>query len=147
MANESKWTYATQTTLEASGAQAVADAFVQAADQDLAVADHLDYPLGDFVLACAFGSQVGANSNVALFVRPMNVDGTNDGLSPVATYREKLIGVFVIPNNSSSTSTNYYTLTEVPLVKDGQYWLQNVSDQTLNSGWSLKVTAKTRVPG
>jgi len=145
MANECKYAYASQVTLEANGASTAAAAFVEANDAALSSANHYDYPLGDLVLACAFGAAVGSNKVVNLYRRDLNIDGTNDAPVPSASYESLYVGSFVIPNGASAT--DYYPCPCVPLSKECSFYLKNGTDQTMSTGWTLKVTPKTYVPG
>ena len=144
MSDEVKWVYASQVTLEDSGAEAATTVFVAADDADLAVANHYDYPYADFVLAAAFGSAVGAYSRVNLYRRDLNIDSTNDAPAPATTNKNLFVGAFVIP--TGATTTDYYPLNNVPLSKDCEFYLENLSDQTMSSGWDLKATPKTYMP-
>ena len=145
MANEVEWTYASQVTLEASGASCESNAFVQADDDTLESSVHSDYPLADFVLCCDFGAAVGAGKTVRLYRQDLNIDSTNDAPSPSASCEHLFIGSFVIPSGTSATG--YYPLTDVPLAKDCQFWLENKCDHDFTAGWTLKATPKTYAPG
>lgn len=145
MANEVEWTYASQVTLEDSGASAASDAFVAADDADLAVANHYDYPFADFVLKCDFGAAVNGTSVVNLYRRDLNIDSTNDAPAPSDSCPHLLVGVFVIPSGTSATG--YYPCTDVPLAKDCEFYIENKSNQSISAGWDLKATPKTYKPG
>jgi len=145
MANEVEWVYASQVTLEDSGASAASDVFVAADDADLASANHSDFPLADFVLKCDFGAAVAAGKVVYLFRQDLNIDSTNDAPAPAAAYEHVLVGVFAIPSGTSATG--YYPCVDVPLTKDCQFSIKNGTDQSISAGWDLKATPKTFVPG
>lgn len=151
MANESKWTYASQVTLEASGATAANAAFVQADDTTLASAGHSNYPYADFVLkTVGFGAALASTGTVgvALWRRDLNIDGTaGDEGAVTASNKAHYCGLFVMPNSAASNSTNYVSLDDVRLVADQDYYLENLTGQSLTIGWSLKVKPKTNVPG
>lgn len=146
MANELKYTYTTQVTLEASGASAASAAMVAANDAALSSTNHLNYPLGDFVLKCDFGAAVGANVSVMLYRQDLNIDGTDDAVAPTAsTYEQVLVGIFTIPSGQSASAV--YPCVNVPLTKECQFSIKNGTAQSMSAGWTLKVTPKTYVPG
>ena len=145
MANEVEWTYASQVTLEDSGASAASAAYVAANDAALASGNHSNYPLADFVLVCDFAAAVAAGGVVRLYRQDLNIDSTNDAPAPASTYPNLFVGSFVIPSGTSATG--YYPLTDVPLAKDQQFSISNNTSQSLSAGWDLKATPKTFNPG
>lgn len=151
MANEAKWTYASQVTLESSGASAANAAYVAADDTTLASGNHSNYPLADFVLkTVGFGAALTSTGSwyVGLWRQDLNIDGTDgDEGVPSASNRLHYCGAFSMPNSAASTSTNYVALTDVPLVADQQYYAEVQLNTSLSAGWTLKVTPKTLVPG
>ena len=145
MANEVVWTYAaSEVTLEASGASAASTVFVAADDADLALANHSNFPLCDFALNCDFGAAVAAGSVIRLYRQDLNIQGTNDSPAPATTYKYLFVGSFVIPSGRSATG--WYPLTDIPLVKDQQYSIENGTDQNLSVAWKLYATPKTYEP-
>jgi len=141
MSNEVKWVYASQVTLEDSGASAASDVFLAADDTTLASGNHSDFPLADFVLHADFGG-TPTNGAVRLYRRDLNIDGTADAPVPSATYSNTYMGTFTIP----ASTTAFYSMTEVPLTKDCQFYIENATGQNLSAGWDLKVTPKTYGP-
>lgn len=144
MSNEVIWTYASQVTLEDSGASGASDIFIAADDADLNSVNHSNFPLADFVLKADFGAAVGAGAVVNLYRQALNIDSTNDAPAPATTYKHLLVGSFLIPNGTSATG--YYPLTDIPLVADQQYSIENKTAQNISAGWDLKATPKTYEP-
>lgn len=144
MANETKYVYAAQVTLEASGGSAASNAFVAANDSSLATANHSDYPMADFTLTCDFGAAVGATVVIPLYRQDMDIDGTTDSPAPATTYKYLFVGAFTIPSGQSASAT--YPLSNVPLSKTCQFSIENTSVQNLSAGWLLKATPKTYGP-
>lgn len=150
MANETKWTYASQVTLEASGASSANAAFTAADDTGLASANHSNYPYADFVLkTVGFGASLSTGDKyIALYRGEQNIDGTaGDALAPATSNRACYVGSFFVAGGQASTATSYYALTDVPLVADQLYWIENQTGQTVSAGWTLKATPKAIVPG
>lgn len=146
MANELKFTYASQVTLEASGGGAASNAVVAANDASLGSANHSDYPWADFVLKCDFGAAVGANYAIYLYRQDLDIDSTNDAPAPTAsTYEQTLVGIFAIPSGQSAAA--YYPCPNVPLTQACQFSIKNGTNQSMNAGWTLKATPKSYAPG
>lgn len=145
MADEAIWTYASQVTLEASGASAASGAMVPANDAALTSANHSNFPLADFALTCDFGAAIAGGTTIAVFRQDLNIDGTADAPAPAAsTFEECLVGLFLLPSGQSASAT--YSLPDVPLTKECQFSLKNNTAQTMSAGWVLKVTPKTMEP-
>lgn len=151
MANEAKLTYASQVTLESSGASAANAAFVQADDTTLASANHSNYPLADFVLKTnGFGAALASTGSltVNLYRVDQDIDGTaGDAPAPTASNRSVYVGSFVVPLSAASTGNLYIPLNDVPLSQVNSFYVENLTGQTLTAGWTLKATPKTYVPG
>ena len=141
MANEVKYTYASQVTLEASGASGASDNFIAADDADLTSANHSDYLFGDFALTCVLGG-APTNAVINLYRRDLNIDGAADDAVPSTTYARTYVGLFAIPVSDSGT----YSLTDVPLTQDCEFYIENKTGQSLSAGWVLKVTPKSYAP-
>jgi len=146
MANEVEWTYATQVTLEDSGASAASNVFVAADDDTLEGTGNASYyPLADFVLNAGFTATVAAASIVRLYRQDLNIDGASDAPAPGTACRNLFVGSFIIPTGNSAKTA--YPLPDVPLSNDCQFSIENLSDEDLAAGWDLKATPKTFNPG
>lgn len=145
MAGELVLTLGTPKTLEANGASIVNNALAQADDADYSVAsDGAYYPDAKFVLAATFGTAPTENTTLALYARPLNIDGTNDAEAPETTRPTVFIGSFVLNN---VTTTQYIELVAQDVPWAASYYLHNVATgQTLSAGWTLKVTPFTVAP-
>lgn len=146
MANELKYTYASQVTLEASGASAASAAMVAANDASLSSANTSNYPWADFSLQADFGAAVDGNSAVYIYRQDLNIDSTNDALDPTAsTYEEKLVGIIKIKSGQSASA--YYPCNDIPITSACQFWVKNGTSQSMSAGWVLKCTPKSFIPG
>ena len=145
MAGEMTIVYGTTKTLEANGASISNNALAQADDADYSVAsDGASYPDAEFVLSGAFGTAPTEGMVLALYARPLNIDGTNDAEAPETTRPTRFIGNFVVNN---VTSTQYMTLTAFDVPAEASYYVHNnATGQTLSSGWTLKVKPRTYKP-
>lgn len=109
-----------------------------------------DAPLGAFVLTCQFATLPVANSAIELFARVLNIDGTNDQPQPDSNYAPDLLGRFFIDaGTAANTDMTLPCLAALPNVASSQvyeFYLKNVTGQTISAGWVLKVTPITQGP-
>lgn len=133
----------TPKTLEANGASIANNTLAQADDAsyDL-VADGAYYPDADFVLTGKFGTAPTEGTVLALYARPLDVDGTADTEVPETTRPTVFIGSFVV-NNVTTAQTMTLRAYELPTKAD-YYVHNNGAGQTLSAGWTLKVTPLTK---
>lgn len=145
MANEAVLKFGTPKTLEASGTSIANNALAQANDATYGiVADGASYPDAKFALAATFGTAPTENTTLALYARPLNIDGTNDAETPETTRPTVYIGVFVVNN---VTTAQYIELLAQNVPWEAEYYLHNNgTGQTLSAGWTLKVTPCTIGP-
>ena len=145
MAGEAIVKWGSQKTLEASGGAIAAGAVVQANDATYSLAaDGAYYPDAEFVLAAAFASAPTEGGVLALYARPLNIDGGADAEVPEAALPVWFVGQFQVNN---VTTTQYMTLLAEDLPAEAEYYIHNVSAaQTVSAGWSLKVKPRTLGP-
>jgi hypothetical protein len=145
MSNEAIVKTGTQKTLEASGAAIANNALAQADDASYGiVADGLSYPDARFVLTGTFSVAPTENSTLALYARPLNIDGTADADAPETTRPTQFIGVFIV-NNVTTAQSLVCDAQDVPWEAD-YYIHNNGTGQTLSAGWKLLVTPCTIGP-
>lgn len=138
MAGEMIVVLGTQKTLEANGASIANNALAQADDASYGiVADGSSYPHARFVLAATFATAPTEGSVIALYARPLNIDGTADADAPEATRQVRFVGSFVVNN---VTTTQYLEVDAHNVPWEADYHPHNVTGQTLSAGWTLKVT-------
>lgn len=151
MTNEAKWAYATPVVLESSGASVANAAFSAAMDTTLSSANHSNYQYADFVLKCnGFGASLASSANgyVVLYRRDLNMATNSAADTPVqsSAYRGGFVGSFTVPNSLASTDTVYLPVVDVPLGEDQEFYIENLSTQTLAAGWALTCRPKTPYP-
>ena len=133
---------ATIKTIESNGALIANGAVVQADDATYSVeSDGAGYPDADFVLVGTFAVAPTENTTLALYARPIDVDGTKDTEVPEATRPTRFIGNFMVNN----VTTEQVIVQEVfGLPRKAEYYVHNNgTGQLLNAGWTLKVTPRT----
>lgn len=145
MSNEGIVFKGTEKTLEANGASIANNALAQADDASYGiVADGASYPDARFVLTGTFSVAPTENTTLALYARPLNIDGTADADAPETTRPTQYIGVFVV-NNVTSAQSLVLDAQNVPWEAD-YYIHNNGTGQTLGAGWKLLVTPCTIGP-
>lgn len=145
MAGEQTVARGTTKTLEANGGSIANNAVGQADDANYDIdSDGASYPDAEFVLACAFATAPTEGTVIALYARPLDVDGTNDTEAPEAARPTRFITSFVVNN---VTTTQYMTELARDVPKLASYYLHNNgTGQTISAGWTLKVTPRTYKP-
>ena len=145
MSNEAIVFQGTQKTLEASGAAIANNALAQADDASYGiVADGDSYPDARFVLTGTFSVAPTENTTLALYARPLNIDGTADADAPETTRPTQYIGGFIV-NNVTAAQSLVCNAQDVPWEAD-YYIHNNGTGQTLSAGWKLLVTPCTIGP-
>lgn len=145
MANEAILKLGSVKTLEANGASIANNAIGQADDASYSLAtDAAYYPDAQFVLTATFGTAPTEGTTIALYARPLDVDGTADTEAPETTRPTYQVGVFVV-NNVTSAQTMVVYARDLPLLAD-YYLHNNGTGQTISAGWTLKATPRTRGP-
>ncbi len=59
-----------------------------------------------------------------------------------AAWRNHLVGVLNTPPWTVA-STTFLNFTDVPLTDQCEFYIENLTNSTINAGWTLKVTPKT----
>ena len=145
MSNEAIVKLGTQKTLEANGAAIANNTLAQADDASYSIAtDGAYYPDARFVLTGSFATEPTENSTLALYARPLNIDGTADADAPETTRPTQYIGVFAV-NNVTTAQSLVLMAQNVPWEAD-YYIHNNGTGQTLSAGWKLLVTPCTIGP-
>lgn len=145
MSGETIVKFGTTKTLEANGASIANNTLAQADDASYdIVADGAYYPDTDFVLTATFGTAPTEGTVIALYARPLDVDGTADTEVPETTRPTVFVGSFVV-NNVTTAQTMTLRAFDVPTKAD-YYIHNNGTGQTISAGWVLKVTPRTVAP-
>lgn len=136
--------FGTQDTITGSGGTVADGAFGAAATT---WTNDDDAPMASIVLDCSFTTAPTANTSVNLYLRPLNIQSTNDQDVPDANFQHVYAGSFplndvttqqwcqiiiTLPNNAASQQYNFY--------------IENNGGQTMDSDWDLHITPKTYGP-
>lgn len=145
MAGEMTVVHGTPKTLEANGSSIANNAVGTADDADYSIAsDGGGYPDAEFVLVFAFGTAPTENAALALYARPLNLDGTTDAEVPEIARPTELIGVVPVNN---VTTTQVARIIGRDLPREATYYVGNVTTgQTVSAGWKLTVTPRSYAP-
>lgn len=150
MANETKrYVHGTTTTLEANGAAYTANNAPVAAN-DVAPLDlgtytaPADYPHVRFVLSVTMSTGTGIeNKVIELIAEAQDIDGTNDAPASTATYRQRVVGTFVLKGIGT---IQYLDCDVYDAPRKANYFLFENVGANINSGWTLKATPFTYGP-
>lgn len=145
MAGETILKLGTPKTLEAAGASIANNALAQADDANYDIAaDGAYYPDARFVASFTFGAAPTEGTVLALYARPLDIDGTADAQVPEAARPTVYIGSFVVDD---VTTAQYAELIGRDVPWKADYYLHNNgTGQTVSAGWTLKVTPCTVAP-
>lgn len=138
--------FGTQDTLGTSSAAVADDAFSIAGDLSTWTNDD-DAPQASVILLANFSVAPDANSVINLYVRPLNVQSTNDGDVPDANFQHNFRGSF--PLNDVTTAQYITIQISLPNTKTSQeyeFYVENKSGQSLPAGWDIFTTPKTLGP-
>ena len=104
------------------------------------------YPRCNVTLMIAPTASIAATStNLYLYRRDMNVDGTADTGAVGASNKQKFMGAFQAPAATTASTTHYMTIKDVPLpgAGDCEFAVENALGVNVPAGWTLKVEPKT----
>jgi len=150
MSSETIYKYSTQVTGISGTANAASNGFNGSAEVTaLNSANGGKYPLADAALFASFSTSVSsASAIVNLYRRDKNIDGANHAPQPQSAapaYSNFYVGAFVIPP-ITATSSVYVPLPDVPLTADCEFYVENRTNATIVSGYTVKFTPKTVTP-
>ena len=138
--------FGTQDTLGTSSA-AVADAGFSI-DGDLSTwTNDDDAPQASVILLANFSVAPDANSSINLYLRPIDIQSTNDQDVPDANFQHTYVGSF--PINDVTTAQDCSIQISLPNTMTSQYYefyVENQTGQSLPAGWDIYVTPKTLAP-
>lgn len=142
MSGEAIVVYGNSKTLEANGGSITNNSVVQADDDTYGiVGDGSNYPDAEFTATFTFSVAPTEGTVLALYARPLDVDGTTDTEVPEAARPTKFIGSFVV-NNVTTLQAAQTLARDVPTL--ASYYLHNnATGQTVSAGWTLKVKPRS----
>lgn len=150
--NDDLLDYSTQMTAISGTANLAAAGFNASTEvTSLSVTNHFNFPVAVAALYASFSTSVSSASNfINLYRRDLNIDSTNDSPQPQSAapaYSNAYVGAFVIPP-FTATSQGYFALpdVDVPLTKECEFYIENRTNATMISGYTLKLTPKTQYP-
>lgn len=108
-------------------------------------------PLAQFEFTCQWATVTGvANKRVVIYARTMDVDGTTDPVAPSANRKWMPIGAFLVYAAAAATNYTFDSgICRLPNAQAGQqfeFYFENLSGQTISSGWSAKIRPMTQGP-
>ena len=138
--------FGTQDTLGTSSAAVANNAFSIAGDLSTWTNDD-DAPRASVTLSCTFSVAPTASSVLNLYLRPLDIQSTNDQDVPDANFTHIYVGSF--PLNDVTTAQYIAIDISLPNAYTSQqyeFYVENKSGQSLPAGWDIYVTPKTYGP-
>ena len=83
------------------------------------------------------------NSGVNLYIRALNVEGTNDDSVPKAEHRRTFLGFFPVLNGITTIQRSTKAPLVLPVYKTSSVWefyLENKTTNEIDAGWTVFVT-------
>tara|TARA_R110000772_G_scaffold235182_2_gene346778 strand:- start:3771 stop:4232 length:462 start_codon:yes stop_codon:yes gene_type:complete len=140
--------FGTLDDLDSASAAVANDAFSISTDVVTPWTNDDDAPLATMVFIGTWTSAPTANTVVNLYARLLNVaDTTKDQDVPDSNFGHAYLGSF--PLNDVTTEQIIAIQIALPNVKSSteyEFYIENRSGQTIDSGWSLQITPKTLGP-
>lgn len=147
MSGEVITVWGTAKVLESSGAAIANNSLAQADDASYdVVADGLNFPDAEFVLTGTFSAAAPTEGAVlALYARPLAIDGSAGAEVPETTRPTVLIGTFTVNNVTSSQTIALNSIYAADVPRKADYYVHNNgTGQALSAGWKLTVTPRSR---
>jgi hypothetical protein len=138
--------FGTQDTIGTSSAAVANDAFSIASDLSTWTNDD-DSPQASVIILANFSVAPTANSSLNLYLRPLDIQSTNDQDVPDANFQQTYVGSF--PLNDVTTAQYINIQISLPNNQTSQgyeFYIENKSGQSLPAGWDIYVTPKTLGP-
>lgn len=146
MSGELVAVWGTTKVLESGGISIANNAVAQADDAvyDLVV-DGAGFPNAEFVLTGAFAVAPVEGAVLALYARPLGIDGTGGAEIPEASRPTVFIGTFSVNNVTSVQTIPLNGLIAYDLPRRAEYYVHNNgTGQALGAGWKLTATPRTK---
>lgn len=145
MANEVVIATLSPITITSTGGATASNAFTSAGSY--AASSHSGYTGSDVVFTGSFTGAVSLASNyLSVYVRPLSVEGSNSAPTPSAAYTGGFVGALVFAS-SASGGTQTAILQDVPNSwANVELYIENRTNSSLASNWTMKVIPKTVKP-
>ena len=138
--------FGTQDTLGTTSSAVADAAFSVAADLSTWTNDD-DAPRASVTILANFSVAPTANTVLNLYLRPLDIQSTNDQDVPDANFTHIYVGSF--PLNDVTTAQYISIDISLPNAYTSQqyeFYVENKSGQSLPAGWDIYVTPKTYGP-
>lgn len=138
--------FGTQDTLGTSSAAVADAAFSIAGDLSTWVNDD-DAPQASVVLLANYSVAPDANSSINLYLRPLDIQSTNDQEIPDANFQHTYVGSFPVNDVTTAQYINIQiSLPNNATSQNYEFYIENQTGQSLPAGWDIYVTPKTLGP-
>ena len=140
--NAAVWFFGTQDDLDSTSALVADNGFSIASDLATWVNDD-DATHVSVIVELTMNVAADDNSGVNLYIRALNVDGTNDDSVPEAEYRHTFLGFFPVLNGITTIQRSTQAPIALPIFETSSEWefyLENKTGQEIDAGWTVFVT-------
>lgn len=138
--------FGAQVPLDDTTTAVAIDAFSISSDLLVWVNDD-DAPQASVVLLADFSIAPNASSSINLYLRPLNIQSTNDQDVPNANFKHVFVGSFPLNDVTTAQYINIQiSLPNNQTAQDYEFYVENKSGQILPAGWDIFVTPKTIGP-
>ena len=138
--------FGTQDTLGTSSAAVSDNSFSVAGDLSTWTNDD-DAPQASIVLLVNYSVAPDANSVINLYLRPLNIQSTNDQPVPDSNFQHTYVGSFPVNDVTTAQYINLQiSLTNNATSQQYEFYVENQTGQTMPAGWDIYVTPKTIGP-
>jgi hypothetical protein len=92
-------------------------------------------------------ASVASSANFfAVYARALDIDGSNDAPVPGASFKGKFVGIIPFAGSAASGAQTGILEDVQTSWAEVQFYVENLTNATLNAGWTLKATPKTVKP-
>ena len=139
--------FGTQTTLDSTSSSVASETYSVSADQT-SFTNTLDSTYGSLVITFTYSVAPIAGELVILYMRRVNVDGTDDEPTPSDDAQGSVVdAVSIDAVTTLQVRVATVQLENVETAQEYEFYLKNGSTtQTISSGWTAKITQKAIGP-
>ena len=147
--NAAVWFFGTQDDLDDTSALIVDGGFSNQSGDLVSWTNDDDATHVAVIVELTMNVAADDNSGVNLYIRALNVEGTNDDSIPEAEHRRTFLGFFGVLNGITTIQRSTEAPLALPVYKTSSVWefyLENKTGETIDAGWTVFVTPMSLGP-
>jgi len=138
--------FGTQVDLDSTSA-AVVDAAFSVVGDLITWTNTDNAVVANIILSANYTVAPDANSSVNLYLRPINIVTTSDQEAPDGNFQHSYVGSFPVNDvTTAQLSSINIALPNVLTAQEYEFYIENVTGQTIPAGWTLYITDKAIGP-